>query len=105
MANMSAKQQEFLWGVQTLLNFDTANLALDLDVKDRASLSPAGRIDAMVYALRASRTIPDNMSAEHAAHDFFFWLINHERSKEKKSTPAWIRNIDLKFDFLTGKDS
>lgn len=94
------KQEEFLWCVQMMVTLDSHNICLDLDPKDRHKISVAGRIETVVFAVRASRHIPDNYSAEHAAFEFFMWLKSIETgSKERLPQPSWISESDLRFDF------
>lgn len=96
---MSVKQQEFLWAVQSLLMLQSFNLTLDLDPKDRHRISPVGRIDSVVLALRASRLMPEEMSAEHAAHNFFFWHLDQTNGKGEAKPPYWLLRLNQQFDF------
>lgn len=94
------KQEEFLWCVQTMVMLDSHNICLDLDPKDRHKISVTGRVETIVLTIRASRHIPDNYSAEHAAHEFFYWLKSIDPdAKERLPQPSWITESDMRFDF------
>lgn len=99
---MMTKQEEFLWCVQTMVMLDSHNLCLDLDPKNRHKISVTGRIETVVFSIRASRHIPDNYSAEHAAHEFFYWLKSIESdSSERLPMPIWLPERELRFDFTS----
>lgn len=89
------KQEEFLWCVQTMLMLDAHNICLDLDVKDRHRVSVAGRMESVMLAVRASRSIPEDYTAENAAHEFFFWEHSLRNGGEKLAQPRWISDADL----------
>lgn len=94
------KQEEFLWCVQTMVMLDAHNICLDLDPNDRTKISVSGRDHTIVYAIRASRHIPDNYSAEHAAFEFFNWLkfIENRGERNEVSKPHWFPESELSFD-------
>jgi hypothetical protein len=94
------KQEEFLWCVQTMIMLDSHNICLGLDPKDRHKISVTGRIETIVFSIRASRHIPDTYSAEHAAHEFFYWLKSISESNDKRlPKPTWFPESELRFDF------
>lgn len=94
------KQEEFLWCFQTMVMLDSHNITLDLDPMERHKISVAGRIETVVYGIRASRHIPENYSAEHAAFELFWWLKSLEKdADERKPNPSWLPESELRFDF------
>lgn len=93
------KQDEFLWCFQTMVMLDSHNVCLDLDVKDRHKISVAGRIETIVYGIRASRHIPDNYSAEHAAHELFHWIKSLGQTGGSRP-PTWFPHADLDLHFI-----
>lgn len=83
-----------------MIILDSPNVTLDLDPSERHKISVAGRIETIVFAIRASRSIPDNYSAEHAAHEFFYWLKSLDQdATERLPRPIWFSENDLRFDF------
>ena len=94
-----SKQEEFLWSVQAYITLDSANITLDLPVSEREKISVSGRLETVVFAVRASRAIPDNMSAEKAAWDFIMWIIQMNNNPSAAHPPIWFRSQDLGIDF------
>lgn len=99
------KEQEFLWGVQLLLMFDSFNLNLDHEAlkADRTKISMSGRIESMVIPIRASRVIPENVSAEKAAFQIAQLLRAMNRGDEEVRWPSWFQPHQSHYDF-TGRD-
>lgn len=96
-----AKQEEFLWGVQMLLTFDAFNLSLDAEklLEDRTKISMSGRIESMVIPIRASRMIPDDVSAEKAAFQIAQLLRAMNRGDEEAIWPSWFPASKAHYDF------
>jgi hypothetical protein len=93
------KQEQFLWIVQTTILANNIRLATEPaaiapDSESDRSIRLAGFSATAAFglccdALDASKRIPDRMSAEDAAHDWIFWMIENLRDADAK-LPSWF---------------
>lgn len=93
------KQEQFLWLVQTTILANNIRLATDpaaigpKDNSDRsvrlAGFSAMATFGRCTDAIDASKRIPDHMSAEDAAHDWIFWMLENLRDADAK-LPSWF---------------
>ena len=94
---MEAKQQEFLWIVQTCLLANAINLSSGLSAdKYRHEISATGMYGNADDAMTASKMIPAWMTASEAAHEFVFFMCSNLRDddeatdREATQCPAWF---------------
>ena len=93
------KQEQFLWIVQTTILANNIRLATDpaaigpTDDRDRslrlAGFSATATFGLCTDAIDASKRIPNQMSAEDAAHDWIFWMLGNLRDADAK-LPNWF---------------
>lgn len=89
------KQEQFLWGIQTLVLLDANNRALEPDaLKKRDLISPTGRFQELMGAIEASSSIPDDLSVQDAIHAFYYWRCHQGPEEERPARPAWVRHGD-----------
>jgi hypothetical protein len=93
------KQEEFLWIVQTTILANNIRLATEPDtIKPKndnarwqllAGFSTSPTFSLCTDAVYASRCIPGTMSAETAAHQWVFWMLENLRDGDAK-LPTWF---------------
>jgi hypothetical protein len=91
------KQEQFLFIVQTAILANGINLSsgAEPDEKYRHVFSATGVLGTLDDAIYASESIPDNMSAYEAAHEFCnFIFANLRKANEadgnKLNVPRWF---------------
>ena len=90
MAGMT-KQEQFLWGVQTLLLLYANHHALDANVRaDPTHISAAGNVVTVHMALAASKRIPDELDVTDAIHQFHFAYVHQSRDGSQPDIPGWL---------------
>lgn len=95
------KQEQFLWIVQTTVLANNIRLATepaaivpkdDSDRSERlAEFSATATFGRCTDAIDASKRIPEHMSAEVAAHDWLFWMLENLRDADAKLPPWFAR--------------
>lgn len=85
------KQEKFLWIVQTSVLANGINLSLDREtaIEKRHNISVTGISTLLSEAIRASEIIPDGMSAEDAAFEFCYYMLENLREEGTK-LPHWF---------------
>lgn len=69
------KQEAFLWGVQTIVLSNNANMIRhDVEGKKNHIYSATGVFGVVQDAIYASERIPEHLSADEAIHDFCFFM-------------------------------
>ncbi|WP_105647723.1 hypothetical protein [Cronobacter dublinensis] len=84
------KQELFLWGVQTVILSNNANVIRnDPEGKLAHIYSATGIFSVVQDAIYASERIPAEMNAEEAIKDFCFFML--ENLRDDKKCPAWFQ--------------
>ncbi|MFD3190094.1 hypothetical protein ACFMPD_07435 [Sedimentitalea sp. HM32M-2] len=90
------KQEQFLWGIQTLVLLDAQNFSLDNEhaMKNRHEISATGRFTELMVAIKASEQIPDDVPVQDAIHDFYYWLCyRYGDMSDHPAQPTWLRDV------------
>jgi len=93
-----SKQEEFLWIVQTVVLANNMRLATEEDNRDEKLhvFSATGTFIICDEAIRASKRIPETMSAKTAANQFCTFMLENLRKIEEKANgkrlecPHWF---------------
>ncbi|MCK4862530.1 MAG: hypothetical protein KAS85_11510 [Rhodobacteraceae bacterium] len=90
-----SKQEQFLWGVQTLMLLNAQNLALENEtaIKDRHLISATGNFTNIHLALVASKRIPPNKDVTDAIHEFYYSFIPEYKDMANRPTHSWLVGI------------
>jgi hypothetical protein len=91
------KQQQFLWIVQTALLVNVVNQTIEWKQgSDRSNVSMTGNWTAITEPLWASARIPNDLTAEEAAHEYCYYMFDNQRASDEKATgrkmavPGWF---------------
>lgn len=96
------KREDFLCIVQTMVVANVSHLSSVDETRSKYAddCSPSGVFVAMAEAVRASRTIPGDLSATDAAHDFCSYMLKNMRDEEEATVghrmqaPDWLGQHD-----------
>ncbi len=88
------KQEQFLWGLQTLILLDAQNFSLETEnaIKNRHEISATGRFGDVMGAIEASSQIPDDVTVQDAIHEYYYWrYARYSNESERPARPSWLR--------------
>ena len=85
------KQEQFLWVVQTVILANVGNVGSQPEhaAKYRHVISASGVVFTASEAIWASERIPGGMSAQEAAGQFTFWMLENLRGSGD-TVPGWF---------------
>lgn len=84
------KEAAFIAIVQAMFLANAVNLSLEGDAAERRHIfSASGAFIFMDEAVRAARLIPDQLSAQEAAHEFASWMLENLR-EDGDHVPGWF---------------
>lgn len=87
-----SKEEQFLWGVQTLLLLYANLHAHDPDVR-KSDVSALGNYTTIRLAIAASTRIPKDMSVGDAIEEFHAAYSHKPKDDSPHTPPAWLSNL------------